>query len=321
MPQNTKAIKTRIKSVRNTKKITKAMEMVSAAKMRRAVAAALSTRPYAAMARTLMEHLSELQEAKDELLATRPVRHILLVFISSNRGLCGSYNSNLFKRIGAILADKINLGRHRVPGAADILPAGEVAVSVLGIGKKSAAFAKRNSYPLVAVFDTLTEQKDLAELLPVARLIMDEFRKGTYDKVVVAYTDYVSSLAQEPKIRQLLPISPVDLHKMLERLGGNQAEVETENSLNQYPIEEYIFEPGIEAILHYILPRLVEVQLYQAVLESAASEHSARMLAMRNASDAAGEMIDELQLSSNKARQAGITQQIAEIAAGAAALG
>jgi len=319
MPLNTKAIKTRIKSVKNTKKITKAMEMVSAAKMRRAVTAALSTRPYAAMARALMEHLTQM-DGKDELMQMRPVKNILLVLISSNRGLCGSYNSNLFKRMASVMADKINIARHRSAGGEEMMPVGEVGISVIGIGKKSAAFAKKNGYPLVAVYETVADQKSFDEVLPIAHALIDNFRKGTYDKVVIAYTDYVSSLTQEPKIRQLLPLSPVDLHKMLAELG-NGVYPASPPVRGRVGIEDFVFEPGKEAILHYILPRLVEVQLYQAVLESVASEHSARMLAMRNASDAAGEIIDELQLTFNKARQAGITQEIAEIAAGAAALG
>lgn len=320
MPLNTKAIKTRIKSVKNTAKITKAMEMVSAAKMRRAVSAALSTRPYAAMARVLMEHLTKM-DGKDELMEMRPVKNILLVLISSNRGLCGSYNSNLFKRLTAILADKKNIARHHGMNGENILPNEDVNISIIGIGKKSASFAKRNGYPLVAVYETISDQKSFDDVLPIARTLIDDYRKGVYDKVVVAYTDYVSSLTQEPKIRQLLPLSPVDLHKMLRDLGKDMPNIEAERAADMYPIEEYLFEPGKDEILHYILPRLAEVQLYQAVLESAASEHSARMLAMRNASDAAGEMIGDLQLTFNKARQAGITQEIAEIAAGAAALG
>ncbi len=293
------------------------MEMVSAAKMRRAVAAALSTRPYAVMAKALMEHLTEM-EGKDELMQMRPVKNILLVLISSNRGLCGSYNSNLFKRLTTVLADKKNIARHHGMKGEEISADGEVGLSIIGIGKKSATFAKKNGYPLTAVYETISDQKSFDDVLPIARTLIDDYRKGMYDKVVVAYTDYVSSLTQEPKIRQLLPLSPVDLQKMLMRLGSDLTE---RSGVYEYPIEEYIFEPGTEAILHYILPRLVEVQLYQAVLESAASEHSARMLAMRNASDSAGDMIGELQLTFNKARQAGITQEIAEIAAGTAALG
>lgn len=323
MAVNTKAIKGRIKSVKNTKKITKAMEMVSAAKMRKAVQAALDTREYGNLARELMQHLSKIDEPNYELLKLRPVKNLLVVLISSNRGLCGSFNSNVFKRTAQILADKENLGRHRVENGEDILPEKDFEISVIGVGKKSASFAKKNNYNLVAVFDSLSEKRDFDEIVPIGRMIIEEYKKGSYDKVVVAYTDYISSLSQAAKVRQLLPISPKDLEKMMGiELGKNQEEktVSLDEGVEDYPLENYLFEPSTEAIVEYVLPRLVEIQIFQAVLESAASEHSARMMAMRNASDAAGDMIDGLNLSFNKARQAAITQEIAEIAGGAAAL-
>ncbi len=328
MPVNTKAIKGRIKSVKNTKKITKAMEMVSAAKMRKAVQAALDTREYGNLARELMQHLSKINEPNYALLETRPVKNLLVVLISSNRGLCGSFNSNVFKKTGQILADKENLGKHRIEDGEDILPEKDFNINVIGVGKKSASFAKKNGYNLVAVFDSLSEKRDFDEIVPIGRMIIEEYKKGTYDKVVVAYTDYVSSLLQVAKVRQLLPISPKDLEKMMDiDLGKNKSadvRLETDSSEakeeGEYPLENYLFEPDTEAIVEYVLPRLVEIQIFQAVLESAASEHSARMMAMRNASDSAGEMIENLNLTFNKARQAAITQEIAEIAGGAAAL-
>jgi F-type H+-transporting ATPase subunit gamma len=324
MAVNTKAIKSRIKTVENTKKITKAMEMVSAAKMRKSVDAVLNTRAYASLASELMEHMGHLDDPIYELLQPRPVKNILVILVSSNRGLCGSYNSNVFKKTLTAIKDKESLTRQRTPSGKDILPIKDAAVHIIGVGKKSAAFAKRNDYNLVAVFGSLSEKPNFDDIVPISTLITKEFKNGTYDKVVVAYTDYVSSLSLVPKLRQLLPISPDDLEKMLAEAGTERKTtkeiIDKEDQESQFPIASYIFEPNDDDVVEYVLPRLVEIQLYQAVLESAASEHSARMLAMRNASDAAGEMITELNLTFNKARQAAITQEIAEIAGGAAAM-
>lgn len=322
MPANTKAIRQRIKSVKSTKKITKAMELVSAAKMRRAIEAALNTRTYAALSRELMDHLSELSETKNPLLKIRPVQRMLVVLITSNRGLCGSFNSNIFRKTKKILDQKQNIALHRISGTQDVLPADGVKIDIIGVGRKSASFAKKHGYDLVAVFDHLADKPSLESILSMSKMIIDAYTAATYDKVVIAYTDYQSSIFQEPKFRQLLPLSSHDIEKMITGIGRPAERPVTTTAHDvQIPIELYTFEPGLETILSYVLPRLVETQLFQAVLESAASEHSARMLAMRNATDAASEMIDELNISYNKVRQAAITQEIAEIAGGAAALG
>lgn len=327
MAINTKAIKNRIKSVGNTKKITKAMEMVSAAKMRKSVEAALNTRTYAVMARELMRHLSKVEKKPVyDLLIERSVKNLLVILISSNRGLCGSFNSNIAKKTANALKDMQTLATHRVMDGEDILPNKDVKINIIGIGKKSADFAKRNGYNLVAVYENLSEAKSFDEIMPITRMFIEEYKKGNYDKVVVAYTDYKSSLVQEPKLRQLLPVSAPDIEEMLSGLAKNEDAKKQElkedvaTGGDRFSMDEYIFEPNEEEIITYVLPRLVEVQLFQAVLESGASEHSARMMAMRMASDAASDMISELSLTFNKARQAAITQEIAEIAGGAAAL-
>lgn len=319
MAGNQKAIKARIKSVKNTKKLTKAMEMVSAAKMRKSVEGALNTRTYAKLARELMEHLSFIDEPNVALLEHRSVKNILVILVSSNRGLCGSFNTNLFKQTGTLLEDTANVARHRGINGDNPEPADNVDIHIIGLGKKSAGFAKKNGYDLVGVYDKISERPDIEDLLPISDAAIKGYTDGTYDKVLVAYTDFVSSLVQEPKLRQLLPVTAVDLEKMLKETGDNITSSEQEET-KDFPIESYLFEPTFEEVLDYVLPRLVEVQLYQAVLESSASEHSARMVAMKNASEAAGDMIYELNLSYNKARQANITQEIAEIAGGAAAL-
>lgn len=311
-----KAIKSRIKSVKNTKKMTKAMEMVSAAKMRKAVNAALSTRTYALLARELMHHLSTLQKKNVPLLDVRPVEKMLAVVITSNRGLCGSFNANVFKKTLQLLRNKENIGLHRVQSGKNIFPKADFEVDILGIGKKSAAFAKRYDYNLVGVYDELTEKPSFDDVLPISRFILTHYLEKKYDKIVIVYTHFRSSLVQEVKLRQMLPISEHDLEKMI----SETAPKSEEKSTQAHSLENYVLEPNPEVILRDVLPRLVEIQLYEAILESAASEHSARMMAMKNASTAASEMIQVLTLEYNKARQAAITREISEIVGGAAAL-
>ncbi len=312
-----KAIKTRIKSVKNTKKMTKAMEMVSAAKMRKSVGAALATRSYAVLARELMHNLSAMQKSSVPLLEMRPVVKMLVVLIASNRGLCGSFNANVFKKAGQILKNKENVALHRMLGGKEVLAQENISVDILGIGKKSAQFAKKMGLPLIAAFDHLSEKPTFLDVLSISRLILDTYKKGDYDKVVVVYTHFRSALVQEVKVRQMLPVSEIDLEKML---GETAALAKQTNESTMKSLENYVFETNVMTILRDVLPRLVEIQLYEAVLESAASEHSARMLAMKNASSAAGDMINALTLEYNKARQAGITREISEIVGGAVAL-
>lgn len=318
MGVSTKAIKNRITSVKNTKKITKAMELVSAAKMRKAIEAALSTRLYARLAAELMERLSALQEVEYPLFRKKPVSKVLMVLMTSNRGLCGSFNANVLKFAEKLVREKENMARHRKrSGDVEVEPEKQVTIDVLGVGKKSALFAKRAGLNLVSVYDGLSETPDIEEVLPITAHAIAAFKKEAYDKVVVVYTHFVSSLEQQVKVRQLLPVSDVDLQKILSELPEKDT---VELPQDDVSVEAYFLEPDREAILDNVIPRLIEAEVYQAVLESAASEHSARMVAMKNATEAAGEMISSLTLTFNKARQAAITQEIAEIAGGAAAL-
>jgi len=319
MAVNTKAIKRRIKSVGNTKKITKAMEMVAAAKMRKATDAALSTRTYATLAWDLLVKLSKGQKEKLPLLKVRQVKKLLVVLVTSNRGLCGSFNSNIIRKTAAQLADPKNISRQRVENG-EIEPSTEIEIDVIGVGKKGANFAKKQGYNLIASYSDFSDTPKLADIMPISQMIISEYEAGNYDKVVVAYTDYKSAIVQVAKLRQVLPVSENDLEKMISELGKDiNNEMLAGRSDSEAP-DDYLFEPNTTEVLKIILPRLVETQVYQALLESSASEHSARMIAMRNASDAAEDMIKELNLTFNKARQAGITQEIAEIAGGAAAL-
>jgi F-type H+-transporting ATPase subunit gamma len=316
MPVNTKAIKGRIKSVGSTKKITKAMEMIAAAKMRKAVNAALDTRTYATLAWDLLVSLSKTEKTHLPLLAVRPVEKILVIIVTSNRGLCGSFNSNIIKKVSAQLKNPAHIAKQTLKGKE--VPGNEnITIDVVGIGKKGADFAKKMGYNLVAAYTNMTDTPNVNDALPIAKMAIDAYESKSYDKVIVAYTDFRSAIFQLAKLRQVLPISETDLEKMIAGVENTDKQELPDKNLKE---ETYLFEPNRLDVLQTILPRLVETQVYQAMLESAASEHSARMIAMRNASDAANDMIKELNLNFNKARQAGITQEIAEIAGGAAAL-
>lgn len=319
MAVNTKAIKSRIKSVGNTKKITKAMEMVAAAKMRKATEAAVNTRTYATMAWDLLVNLSKTQKETLPLLETRQVKKLLVILVTSNRGLCGSFNTNIIRKTAEQLKDPKNISTQRVNGE-EVNPSEEVEIDVIGIGKQGSDFAKKEGYNLIASYSEFSDTPSLEDLMPISKLLISEYEEKNYDKVVVAYTDFKSAIAQVPKLRQVLPISETDLEKMIGELGADKDSDELAERSDSEALADYIFEPSTTEVLQTILPRLVETQIYQAVLESSASEHSARMMAMRNASDAAEDMIKELNLTFNKARQAAITQEIAEIAGGAAAL-
>ncbi|KKQ28091.1 MAG: ATP synthase gamma chain [Candidatus Magasanikbacteria bacterium GW2011_GWC2_37_14] len=292
------------------------MEMISAVKMRKAIEAAINTRTYATLAWDLLVKLAKVKKDNLVLLEVRPVKKLLVILITSNRGLCGSFNANIIKKTAAQLADPKNISRQRVENG-HLEPANIVEVDVVGVGKKGADFAKKMGYNLIASFSDFSDTLKLNDVLPICKMVIDEYSKKNYDKVVVAYTDFKSTVNQVAKLRQVLPISELDLEKMITDLGTEIAE---KNKITELELDNYIFEPTQDDVLEIILPRLVETQIYQATLESAASEHSARMIAMRNASDAASDMIKELTLTFNKARQAGITQEIAEIAGGAAAL-
>jgi len=312
----TKVLKNRITSIKNTQKITKAMELVAAAKMRKAVVAVLQSRRYSDMA---WKMLSRLQNKTDPslhpLLEQRiPIKKVLILLITSNRGLCGAYNAQMIQKTMA------SIRIHQEVAATDLVIA----------GKKGRTLAYKFQQKIIAEFDKEDVMTQIHEIFPLSRLILDEYQKKHYDKVLIAYTDFLSSLKQKPRVRQILPITEKD-----DYIGEIESRPLTEELIHpeQYTEKEvrnpppllntgyeYLFEPNPDAVLSELLPRLIEVQIYQAYLEANASEHSARMMTMRNATDAAEEMIFDLQLSFNQARQSNITREIAEIAAGKAVL-
>ncbi|MDI6777902.1 MAG: ATP synthase F1 subunit gamma [Patescibacteria group bacterium] len=316
--QGTRELKRRIKSVNNTKKITRAMEMVAASKMRRAVAAVLSIRPYAHSAWSMLTNMARaFENYETPLLAAREVKKICIVLVSSNRGLCGGFNSRLLRKVIEQVKKPTLLKVNRVGGRRieSSVPDAQIEIDFITIGKKGSAAVRKLGKNIIATFDDLTYLPRAEDVRPLARLVIDEYTAEKYDKTVIVYTDYISAVQQIPKFRQLLPISKVDLEKQLADMDMLAEELGLEA-----PPMEYKVEPDAKTILENILPRLVEMQMFHAILESNASKESARMVAMRNATDAAEEMVGNLTLIFNQLRQAGITQEIAEISAGRAAL-
>jgi len=318
MASSTKDIRRRIKSIENTRKITKAMEMVSAAKMRKSVASVLAIRPYAHSAWSVLTNLARsFDKQRGGLLEVREVKKILVIVITSNRGLCGSFNAQVVKKIKKELTDlsrlKINrIGNKKIKSS---LPDKKIKVDFITIGRKGETMIRRISHKIIATFPDLTYLPKAEEVRAVSKVVIEDYLARKYDKVAIVYTDYVSAINQQTKIRQVLPISKIDIEKHIVEMSSTVSQTEIKK-----PDLEYKIEPSPKKVLDYIFPRLIEMQIYHAILESNASKEASRMMAMRNATDAAGEMSENLTLMYNQIRQQKITQEIAEIAAGRAAL-
>jgi F-type H+-transporting ATPase subunit gamma len=289
-------IRRRIRSIRNISQVTRAMQMVAASKMRRAQEQVLATRPYAEKAWAVLEDLASQPSANHALhplLEARPqVRAVDIVLITSDRGLCGGYNQNIIR------ATVQFMGKVGVP------------TRLIAVGRRGRDFMLRYGRTVIAEFTDLPPRPRLLDVTPIARLAMDEFLQGNADEVYLAYTDFINTLVQKPVIRRLLPLKPT--------ITAEQGEEGT--PMRPRTQGEYIYEPDPVRILGTVLPRFTELQVYQAVLEALASEHSARMVAMRNATENAQELLANLRLTYNQARQAAITREMLDIAGGAEAL-
>ena len=285
-------IRTRIRSVRNVSQITRAMEMVAASKMRRAQQRVGASRPYSERLRAMLADVAALVSAAEAreypLLRQRPVRRAELILVTGDRGLAGSLNSNIIRRATRFLIDEAG-------------PAG-IDTQVVAVGRKGRDFMRRYGREIVAEFIGLGDRPTITDISPIARIAVDDYVNERVDAVYIAYTRYINTLTQRPELVKILPIEPPE-----------------GQSLGKYG--EYLFEPSPEAVLQQILPRFVEISIYQAMLESIASYYSAQMVAMRNATDNAKTVVSELRLALNKARQTRITNEVAEISAGANALG
>lgn len=295
---STKEIKRRIKSVKSTKKITKAMELVAASKMKRAIAKTLASRLYSSYSWEILTSLSERMDEVTHKFFTENKENekVLVVLITSNRGLCGGYNSQVIKKAIAMIKKEVNIEN----------------IDIITIGKKGDSAMRRIGQNVVATFTDIPTTASLRDILPISTFVTNEFNGDKYGRIYIAYTDFVSALTQKPIIRKILPISKEEFRETVE-----------ENLQMKLPDKKeipYLFEGDTNTLLDTLSEKLIRMQIYQMILESSASEESSRMVAMKNANEAAGEMIDDLTLVFNKARQAGITREISEISAGMASV-
>ncbi len=283
-----KEIRTKIGSIKNTQKITRAMEMVAASKMRKTKDKMQATRPYSKKIGRIIKHLAQANpEYKHPYLVARNVKRVGIIVISSDRGLCGGLNSNLFRKTLAYLMqwDKEN-----------------IEVDVCTIGTKASGFFSNLKVNLIGQVTKIGDAPHLQDIVGVIKIMLDAYEAGSIDQLYIVSNEFVNTMTQKPTIEQLLPAVACELD---ENLNGHW---------------DYIYEPDAKEVLDHLLTRFIESKVYQGLVENNACEQAARMVAMKSASDNAGNLIGELQLIYNKARQAAITQEISEIVGGAAAV-
>jgi F-type H+-transporting ATPase subunit gamma len=290
---STREIRRRIRSVKNIAQITRAQQMVASSKMRRAQERVLSARPYSEQLQTLLARLASQVEGDDDLplMQARPVKRVGIVLMTPDRGLAGALSGNINRRAG-VLAGELR----REAGDP------ELPISFIAVGRKGRDFLVRTRQKLIAEFTRLGDQPSQADVRAIAKAVTDAYIAGDLDRVMLVYPKYVSTVAQTPTVLQLLPVQPP---AMQEAAGATP---------------QYLFEPDAETIFAELLPRYVETLIFQPLLETVASFYSAQMVAMRNATDNANDLLDDLTLTYNKARQSAITTQILEVVAGSGAL-
>jgi F-type H+-transporting ATPase subunit gamma len=282
---NIRLIRRRIRGIQSTAKITRAMEMIATSKMRRAQERGLAGRPYSEKIYQVIADLAAIPqegELAHPLLRRRPVTKIAVVHIIPDRGLCGGLHASLNRKTASFILEQ------------------SVPVTLICVGRKGIDFMRRHSRDIRAEFTRLGDQPSFLDTLPISRIIIDDYANSVIDLVYLIYAQFVSTMVQRPILRQILPVEPATIPK-------------AQNV-------DYIYEPSPDVVLGELLPRFVEMQVYHAILESIASEQSARMVAMRNATDSANELIQDLTLLYNKARQETITKELLDITGGAAAL-
>lgn len=302
MAGSVKDIKRKIKSIGSTRQITKAMELVATSKMKKAVESAVNLRSYGYLAMQILLKLSMKHQNLHAYLQNREVKNVLVILFTTDKGLCGGLNTNLFR--------KFNQTVHKIQEENP-----HSKLHFIASGKKGAEFIHRTGKELKMAFPAYSNHPKFSDIFSISKVALKGFEKGEYDKIIIIYPDFISTLLQKPVSKTLLPFSADTFSQMMQELGSKFTSV-------TQPIEkkfEYKLEPSAEYIVTNIVPQLVEVQLFQAVLESAASEHSARMMAMQNATKAANDLLNDLVLTYNQVRQAAITAEIAEIAASRAA--
>ncbi|MDE2312296.1 MAG: ATP synthase F1 subunit gamma [Patescibacteria group bacterium] len=315
-----KELKTRIKSIQGTRKVTRAMQLVSAAKMRKAQDATLKSRTYSTLAWELILNLAGqanasvaegLEAADDNILNEEDRRHslmeqvaqllttfpdakkIAILILSTNRGMVGGLNTNLLGEVEKICKDT------------------SLEVDMITCGRKAREWMVRGHKQILADFEKFDRSITPQDIFPIAKLVRDIYNTGQYQKVLIVYNHFVSTLSQEPRVKQLLPFG---------RSLTDDRDAKSKQPAKDEQLTDYLFEPDPQAVLNHLLPRIIESQIYQTILESEASEQSARMVMMKNATEAAGDLISDLTLTFNKLRQNKITTELAEITAGKIAL-
>ncbi len=296
-----KQIKNKIISTRKTGKVTKAMESVSAVKMRKSQERAFQSRPYVHAAMRILERLSGASEMMNHpLMMKRASGKVLLVIVTSDKGLAGSVNSSVLKQAEQVMA-------------------ATPEVEVIAVGRKALEFAERSKKPVIASYTNISDGVTIDDVYNMAKTVVYSYTDRDFSHVSVIYQNFVSTFEQNPTVRQVLPLDPAEIHFIKTGIKPKTGRFSDSEDVQDGNIA-YTIEPSAEEVLNTLIPRLVEIVLYHALLESKASEHSARMVAMKNATDKSKEVVKGLTVVYNKARQAAITAEVSEITAGVEAM-
>lgn len=290
-----RVLRRRIRSIKNTAQITKAMELVAASRMRRAQQNVIAARPFAQKIIEVISDIAALQNDEEyreisPLLQQRPIENVGLVMVTADRGLAGPLNTNAIRRAAKFMREET----------------GGKPVQIIAVGRRGRDFMVRTGQNIVSEFIGISPRPSLLDTLPISKVIIDDYVNGKVDAVYLLYTEFINTLTVRPKVIKLLPIDPKELKPETDTLDLTR--------------NDFIFEPSPRDVLKGLLPRYIEVEIYQAILENIASEQSSKMVAMRSATDKAKELVTDLTLTMNKARQSGITAELLEIAGASEAL-
>ena len=293
MPSGTRDLQRRIKSIGNIRQITRAMQLVATAKMKKSQKKAKDADPYAAGALEILENLTRIERIIDHpYWLEQKGNSIALILITSNRGFCGGLNITLFNQVLSFIKDQQNKGKK---------------ISIATVGRKGQNFIKKLNLNIMADFSGLGDHFLLQEIAPLARIATEDYRKGLFQKIYIAYTQFINTLSQKPIIRQILPLE-LKIFKDIAEIGSKSQTIAAS--------PKYLYEPNANEVFEKLIPHLLEVEIYKALLDARASEHSARMAAMKNATEQAADLMDDLKFTYNQFRQSSITNEIAEISSG-----
>jgi F-type H+-transporting ATPase subunit gamma len=301
-------LRRKMKGIKATRQVTKAMELVAASKMRRAVSNAVTLRRYALASWHILLRVSKRNPEAHAALRPRPVKNVLGILFTSDRGLTGSMGTQILKTTAEYITSLKDIATFE-------------KIDFIALGRRGQTFLARSGQNVIGAFPAFSNHPKLRDIAPIAKMASEAFASGSYDHVALIYPDFLSALLQKPTVKVLLPFSDSSLRDMIKSLGINPESARAETELKADASDaQYIFEPSEAAVLDTVLNQITELQIYQALLEAVASEHSARMVAMRSATDNATALLDDLTLTYNQTRQANITSELAELSASKAAL-